>query len=226
MNLKSEESNILEGIKAIIFDLDGLLLDSESSWWKANEALLGKRGQEYTKELSRKVIGAGHKETMQMYKNMFGFEDDIDSLASERKKYMYEHLMKDMTFLDGGVELINELYSRGYPLAIATGGHSVEKVNQLLKGINLKDKFALIVSSEDLNRGKPHPDIYLHTASKLKIEPKLCLVFEDAVQGVMAGVAAGMRVIGVNKNEESRSGLRNAGAFLVEENLKDVLSKL
>ncbi len=184
-------------IQAVILDMDGLLLDSEPAWYEANIQLLKKRGHEYTKELSKQIIGTGHKEAVQLFKDKFNLPEDLETLAAERKSLMYETLFQDIQLFPGAKQLIYLLAKNKYKLAIATGGHTKEKVKEILNIFSLDTFFPVIVSSDEVAHGKPAPDIFLEAAKRLGIAPTYCLVLEDASIGVIAGNAAGMKVVAV-----------------------------
>lgn len=214
-------TQIPQNINVVIFDMDGLLIDSEPFWFDANTKLLAKRGKEYTTEIFRKVVGKGEKEIMELFKAELGISGEIDDLIKERKEYLYESLLKNLVAMEGAGELIEKL-SKKYKLAIATGGHSEQKAREILQALSIDTYFPIIVTSGDVKRGKPYPDIYLLTAEKLHVSPKDCLVMEDAVNGVEAAKAAGMMVFGINKDPWFYSKLQEAGANKVFKYLSEI----
>ena len=110
---------------------------------------------------------------------------------------MYETLFQDIQLFPGAKQLIYLLAKNKYKLAIATGGHTKEKVKEILNIFSLDTFFPVIVSSDEVAHGKPAPDIFLEAAKRLGIAPTYCLVLEDASIGVIAGNAAGMKVVAV-----------------------------
>lgn len=208
-------------IRAVIFDLDGLLIDSKGAWNETDRILLEKRGIRLTEEVLRKVHGTGQKESIEAYKKYSGLEGDTKELIKERREIFYNLVKNDLRILDGGEEIVRKL-SKDFILAIATGGHKKEKVLEILSKFNLATYFPIIVSSDEVLNGKPSPDIYFYTAKKLGVEPKECLVLEDAPNGAIAGKRAGMVVFGVNKDGKIREKLKEAGADKVFSNLKEI----
>lgn len=209
--------------KAFIFDVDGLLIDSEPSWNKADEAFLRKYGISFGPEIIAKTLGMGQKEVMEYYQNDLGMPGDPQELISERKELLYHFLLADLKLMEGAEQLIERCFDEDYWLAIATAGHTQEKIKEMLKALNLINYFPVLVSYEDVERGKPYPDIYLKAAEKLRVDPNQCLVLEDAPNGVKAGKDAGMVVFGVNKDPELQQALREAGADHVISRLSEIV---
>lgn len=213
---------IAENIRAFIFDFDGLLIDSEPFWDKADTEFLQKRGFEYTDELRVKTLGTGHREATEIFKKTFGIKGNTNTLIAERKEIFYKLLWNDLRLMEGAQGLIEMLFRSDYKLAIATGGHSVDKVQEILTALSLQTYFLVIVSSEEVKHGKPAPDVFLLTAKRLGVDTSACLVLEDAPNGVLAAKKAGMVAVGVNTNSDIRVALQNAGADTVVKNLTEL----
>ena len=213
---------IPSNIKAVIFDVDGLLVDSEGFWDKADKILLEKRGFRPTVELFRKRLGTGHISTIKIFKNEFGIEESIESLGNDRLVIFYELLWKDLQLMEGARELIKKLRKRNILCAIATGGHTQENLAEMLHKLNIFSQFSSLVTGFEVERQKPFPDIFLKAAENLEINPAKCLVFEDAPSGVRAAKRAGMIAWGVNKNSAIQKALKEAGADEVFRSLKEV----
>jgi len=209
--------------KAIIFDMDGLLIDSEPYWNKADEAFLEKYGISFTPEIIKKTLGMGQKEVMEYYQNGLGLEGDPQELIEERKELLYRFLLPDLQLMEGAEQLIERCFDDDYWLAIATAGHTQEKIKEILTKTNLQNYFPVLVSYEDVERGKPFPDIYLKAAEKLRLDPDKCLVLEDAPNGVKAGKEAGMNVFGINKDLKLQQALQEAGADQVISSLSEIV---
>lgn len=202
-------------IKAILFDLDGLLINSEPYWEKADRTLLKKYGHTLTADVREKLIGRGLRECAQLFIKHFNLTDSVETVIEKRHKELYKIFLKDLKLMPHAKDLIVRFKNEGYVLALATGGHLKEKVKEMLEKLEILDYFTEIISSYDIKRGKPYPDIYIECAKKLKVSPAECLVIEDAVNGVEAARGAGMKVIGVNKNKKMRSDLKKEGAYKV-----------
>ena len=208
-------------IKAVIFDLDGLLIDSEPIWHHAYEIFLKNHEVSDNPKVYERMIGRGLRENMVIARDELGVKGDIKGLLGQIRRIFYDLLSsKKNILMKCAGELLSMLNS--YKLAVATGGHTKEKCSQILKNVGIFDYFNVIVSSDDVREGKPAPDVYLETARQLEVEPLKCLVFEDAVNGVVSARAAGMRVFGVNPDEKLRTELKKAGADEVFSSLAEV----
>lgn len=210
-------------IKAVIFDLDGLLVDTEGLWKKTDIEFLKKRNINLNLETWDKIRGRGVREVIEFYKNEYGLQGEAKELVTKRRELFYSLANSDLKLLKGAEEIIKGLKEKGYLLAIATGGHTKEKTKLIISALGLYKYFDLLVSSDDVENGKPDPDIYLYAASLLGVNPSNCLVLEDAINGVLSGKRAKMRVFGVNKSSEFREQLEKAGADKVFSNLLEVL---
>lgn len=188
-------------IKAVIFDLDGLLIDSQPSWEDANRIFFKKYKLTNADGFIKSRKGMGLKDYIIDVKNTFELSQTIDELVVDIRKIFYDVFLnsKDLSVMHGGDVFIKKLYEADLPLAIATGGHTKERVEDILRALHLYKYFSLIISSDEVHKGKPFPDVYLYTAKKLQKKPDKCLVLEDSVPGVKAGKDAGMVVLGVNR---------------------------
>ena len=209
-------------IKAVIFDMDGLMIDSEPYWEKTTMALFAKQNKPYSPIINEYAHGRGLRDVIEYFKREWGIVGETDALIAERKEMLYEFLLNDLSFMEGAQELIRAIHKKSIPLAIATSAHVKERTNEILSKVDLAKVFAVTVSGEDVKKGKPAPDIYLKTAELLNIDPSQCLVFEDAPNGVIAAKAAGMTVYGINKDEDFYSKLKEVGADEVFRSLKEV----
>ena len=212
-------------INAVIFDLDGLLINSESAWDKAYFVFLKKHNVIDKPEISEKMTGMGLKDAIKIMIDELGLIGDVDELTEDYRQLFYDVFLKEKhVLMQGAGDLVQKLTSK-YQLAVATGGHTSEKCSQILKNIGIDKYFRVIVSSDDVNKGKPAPDVYLETARHLGVQPLKCLVLEDAVNGVLAAKAAGMLVYGVNADKKIRAELKKAGADEVYSSLKELTGK-
>ena len=172
---------MMNGIEAVIFDLDGSLVDSMWIWKDIDIDYLGRFGLVPPPDLSREIEGKSFSETAAYFKERFSLPD----------KYMNEVPLKD-----GVGEYLDWCLSKNIRLGIATS-NSRELVNSIARVHGLEHVFQCIMTSCDVGRGKPAPDIYLAVAGQLGIPPRACLVFEDIIPGILAGKAAGMKVCAV-----------------------------
>jgi HAD superfamily hydrolase (TIGR01509 family) len=181
---------------AVIFDMDGVLIDSGAHHRQAWIVLLGELGVTPPPGFWRRTIGRPSVEAVPLLLGASVAPAEARRLAN-RKHAHYETLAAaGMPAVPGVRAFVDVLRARGVPLAVATSARRVDTV-ELLGPLGLLDRFAAIVAAEDVTRGKPDPEVYLRAAERLGTPARACLVFEDAVVGVQAARAAGMRVIGV-----------------------------
>lgn len=211
--------------QAIIFDMDGVLIDSEPYWQKGTELFFKKHDLPYSPNISREVMGMGLREITEHFKKTYGLVGNTAKLTNDRRSLVYQELLKNIEPMPGAVELVNLFHSLNYPLGLATSGHSQEKAKEILEKLGLNGLFTVIVSGEDVEKAKPAPDIYLKTAELLKVDPKACLVIEDSSNGVFAAKAANMTVYGVNSDPKLREKLTSANSDKVFSSLMLITPK-
>lgn len=217
---------IPEDIKAVIFDLDGLLIDSEPAWEKADAELFRRHNKVHTPEINKQIMGMKPREIVKLFIEKYGFEGQIDDLLRERMDLVYGFLLDNLTLMEGAKEILDELQQKKIIMAIATSGHSKEKAAEITAKLGIDHYMKVILSGDDVLNGKPAPDIYLETALKISVVPFHCLVFEDAPNGVKSAKAATMRVYGVNKDIFLAAQLKEAGADQVFKSLTQFLTML
>lgn len=187
---------MLNNIDAVIFDLDGTLVDSMWMWKEIDVEYLSKFGIEVPSDLQQAVEGMSFSETAQYFKDRFNLSDPVDVIKAEWNKMAWNKYGNEVPLKKGVIEFLEELRSRGIKTGIATS-NSRELVNHVLKSLNITEYFDSVRTSCEAKKGKPAPDIYLLVADDLQVDPKNCLVFEDLALGVMAGKSAGMSVCAV-----------------------------
>lgn len=197
---------MLEQIKAVIFDLDGTLVDSMDLWRDIDIEFLGERGIEYEEALQEKIEGMSFTETAVYCKELYGLTESVEELKAiwnrmAKDKYRYEVQLKP-----GAKEFLDLLKKKGIKMGIATSNST-----ELIEAVNAAHHFdhymSCIVTACSVNKGKPAPDVYLEAARRLHVSPDECLVFEDIVKGIQAGKAAGMKVCAVE--DRSSAGQRD-----------------
>jgi len=175
-------------IKVIIFDLDGLLVDSLPLLYKAYNQVFTKYGCPLSLKDWREWINGSLKPKIWIQKNKLPVKED--EIRTEKKK-IYEKLIRDeLQLKSGALNLINNLYGK-YRLCIASASR-IESVKLAVNKFKLKSKFEKLISDTEMTKGKPHPDIFLKTAEIMKVNPDECLVIEDSIAGLKAAKAAGM----------------------------------
>ena len=194
---------MLTNIKAVIFDLDGTLVDSMGIWKDIDIEYLGARGLELPNDLQRSIEGMSFSETAHYFKERFQLSDTVDEIKSAWNQMAWDKYSKEILFKSGAKEFVHYLKKNGIKTGIATS-NSIELVKAVLGNHDMEKQFDSIHTSCEVSKGKPAPDIYELVANDLGVKPSECLVFEDIPQGIMAGKNAGMKVCAV---EDSYSAL-------------------
>ncbi len=183
-------------IKAVIFDVDGTLVDSMWIWKQVDIEFLGKRGIPLPEKLQSEIEGMSFSETAIYFKAKFDLRETLEEIKAEWNA-MAEDYYRTHIKLKGGVkELLELLQDKGFTMGIATS-NSRELVDHMLANHGIRQYFSKIRTSCEVEKGKPHPDVYLKVAEDMGIAPDNCLVFEDTLAGVMAAKSAGMKVFAV-----------------------------
>lgn len=177
---------------AVIFDMDGVLVDSEPTHFATTNLVLAGRGVALSQVEYDRCIGMDEQAFFTLLVERFQLEESADALARERVTASLIHLAeRPLPPLPGVLELLLSLQSEGKPLALASSA-TRRQVDLILDQLGVKRIFAAIVSKDDVKRGKPAPDLFVEAARRLGVAPTACLVLEDAALGVQAAVSAGM----------------------------------
>lgn len=201
---------MLENIEAVIFDLDGSLVDSMWMWYDIDVEYLKKFGIECPPDLQASIEGMSFSETSVYFKERFALPDSIEQIKKDWNDMAWDKYLHEVPFKEGAYDFLCHCKSKGIKLGIATS-NSRELVENIASVHGLDDFFSCIMTGCDVAKGKPAPDIYLAVAEKLGVLPENCLVFEDIVPGIKAGKSAGMKVCAVDdaysayQEEEKRS---------------------
>ncbi|MBR4344834.1 MAG: HAD family phosphatase [Lachnospiraceae bacterium] len=187
---------MLNNIDAVIFDLDGTLIDSMWVWKQIDEDYLAEFGHKLPDDLQEILEGMSFNETAAYFQDRFGITDDIDTIKNTWNKMAWDYYEKKVPLKPGVFEFLNVLKKRNIKMGVATS-NSPELVKMVLTNLNVINYFDAIHTSCEVEHGKPFPDIYLYVAEKLDVKPERCLVFEDILPGIQAGKAAGMKVCAV-----------------------------
>lgn len=194
--MKTDKSKMLLGKRAVIFDLDGSLVDSMWMWKEIDIEYLGRFGIPLPDRLQSQIEGMSFSETAVYFKEHFPIPDSIEKMKSDWNQMAWDKYMNEVPLKPGIPEFLEECRRRGIKLGIATS-NSRELVENVAKVHKLHDYFSCIMTGCDVNKGKPAPDIYLAVSKALEVAPKDCLVFEDIIPGILAGKNAGMEVCAV-----------------------------
>lgn len=197
---------MLDKIKAVLFDLDGTLVDSMWMWKDIDIEYLGRYGHELPGELQKDIEGMSLTETAGYFKNRFHLRQSLDEIKSEwmdmaRDKYRHQVLLKP-----GARDFLHYLKEKNVKTGIASS-NGIELVHTVLRAQNVDTYLDSVHTCCDVKRGKPNPDIYLLVAKELHAEPEECLVFEDIPMGILAGKRAGMKTCAV-EDDFSRNQIK------------------
>lgn len=189
-------NDMLNYIEAVIFDLDGSLVDSMWIWKDIDIEYLGKFGIDLPEDLQSKIEGMSFSETAVYFKERFQIPDSLEQMKQDWNQMAWDKYTNEVPLKKGIPAFLEECRRRGIKLGIATS-NSRELVDNITKVHRLDDYFSCIMTSCEVEKGKPAPDIYLAVADNLGVKPEKCLVFEDIIPGIMAGKNAGMKVCAV-----------------------------
>ncbi len=182
-------------LKAVIFDMDGTMLDTENMWLTVNTALAAHYGAVYDKEVRRRMMGRKDYECLSAFKEYFNLDEKVENLIARRRKMIMEKvsLAKEK---EGLTELLDLLDRLSVKKAVATSSFT-EFAHRLLSGFDLEKRFEVILTGDEISKSKPDPEIFLEAARRLGEEPADCLVLEDAQNGVESAFNAKMRVFAI-----------------------------
>ena len=176
-------------IRAVTFDMDGLMFNTEDLYDIVGEKLLNRRGQSFTTELKMAMMGLPGNSAFAVMKERCGLDDPIESLALECEELFVDLLPSAIEMMPGLEKLLDLLEANDIPKGIATSSHAAF-ADRALGMFDLKPRFEFVLTSESVTNGKPDPEVYLLAASKLGVSPAEMLVLEDSVHGSNAAIAA------------------------------------
>lgn len=203
--------DMLKNTDAVIFDLDGSLVDSMWMWKAIDIEYLGRFGIPLPEDLQSKIEGMSFSETAVYFKEHFHIPDSLEKIKNDWNRMAWDKYEKEVPLKPGIPEFLEGCSKHGIKLGIATS-NSRQLVENIVSVHKLRDYFSCIMTGCDVANGKPSPDIYLAVADALKVDPKRCLVFEDIIPGIQAGKNAGMKVCAVEdayslQEKESKQAL-------------------
>ncbi len=182
-------------IEAVVFDLDGVLIQSEEVWDEVRGAYVRERGGRWDAEVQRTMMGMSSVEWSRYLHEVAGIPDDPDTINDEVVRRMLAAYKQRLPLIDGAVPAVQRLAAH-YRLGLASSSNRT-LIDAVLDLAGLAEYFQATVSSEEVARGKPAPDVYLEAARRLGVEPARCAAVEDSHAGIRSAKAAGMRVIAI-----------------------------
>jgi beta-phosphoglucomutase len=191
--------------KAVIFDMDGTIVDTEKVWGEATRRIVEKkRGQcapEFFALLRSKTQGLDMRNACMVIKELTGIDDCIHALCREKEDLAHTLYRDGIVYNPGFFEFHDQLHTRGIKTAIATNAHN-STIGITQEALNIQQFFGEhIYGIECTGRGKPHPDIYIYAAQKIAVDPVVCVAIEDSAHGIKAAKQAGMFCIGINTSK-------------------------
>ena len=177
-------------IQAVVFDMDGLMFNTEDLYDQVGELILQKRGQRFTKELKLAMMGLPGNVAFEVMRTRCGLDDSVESLQKETDEIFADLLPNEIAKLPGLDPLLELIETKGIRKAVATSSHR-QFATKALGFFDLEPRFEFVLTGEDVKHGKPNPDIYLLAAQKLKITTASMLVLEDSLNGSLAAKKSG-----------------------------------
>ena len=181
-------------IVAVVFDMDGVLVDTEHLWDEVREELTGEWGGRYTPEAQEAMMGMSSHEWSRYLHETVGLRESPETINAEVVRRMLARYEIELPVVPGAGEAVRRLADDGYRIAVASSSNR-ELIDAVLRRLELAALFEATVSSEEVGRGKPAPDVYLEAARRLDVPASRCAAVEDSASGIRAAREAGMRVI-------------------------------
>lgn len=200
-------------LRAVAFDMDGLMFDTEDVYWKAADALLRRRGYEYTDELCAEVMGRPPRFCFETFIEKFRLRETWQALEAESEELFLAFLKDGYSAMPGLFELLERIESAGCPKAVCTSS-SERVLRAVLSRDRLLERFAFFITSEGVTRGKPDPQIYRMAAERFGISPSEMLVLEDSAAGCRAAHEAGAYCCAVRAQHNRAADLSAADRVL------------
>ena len=205
-------------LRAVSFDLDGLMFNTEDVYWEVGCELLKRRGQEFTRELASAMMGRPPKESFEVMIAWCNLDDTWQELQAETEELCVGLLEKRLAPMPGLLELLAALERAGIPKAICTSSPR-RFLTAVLEPFAMERRFQFMLAAEDVTHGKPHPEIYLKAAERFGLAPEHTMVLEDSQTGCEAAAAAGTFVVAVPSEHSRHQDFRVAS--LVADSLRD-----
>ena len=206
-------------LKAVAFDLDGLMFNTEDLYWDVGSEILRRRGCQLTTKLTDEMTGRRSHVSLQIMIDWHSLDDTVEELQRESEEIFDQFLEERVAPMPGLLDLINALERDAVPMAIATSSGRAF-VRRVLSLYNFEPRFHAILTAEDVSQGKPDPEIYLSAASRLNVNPPELLVLEDSQIGCRAATAAGAFAIAVPGNRTSHHDFSSAS--MIAKSLSDL----
>jgi HAD superfamily hydrolase (TIGR01509 family) len=182
-------------IRAVVFDLDGVIIDSEEVWEEVRRGYVAEHGREFRPDSQDRMMGMSTGEWSRHLAEEVGVPRTAEQVAADVLGRMAERYRADLPLIPGAVEAVRRIGER-FTLALASSSARI-LIDQVLATAGLRDAFQVTLSTEEVPRGKPYPDVYLAAAEKLGLSPAACAAVEDSSNGLRSAAAAGLAVVAV-----------------------------
>ncbi|MEZ4547402.1 MAG: HAD family phosphatase [Thermodesulfobacteriota bacterium] len=209
-------------INAVIFDMDGVMIDSEPLWEKTERILLARRGIDYSPDYRDKIVGLNQRDSGRLLVDTFDLDETVDDIINERISILTSIYEEELELIPALVPLLEQLAREGYRLAVASSS-PLRVVTFVLDMFSLHNHFLTVVSGDSVGNGKPHPDIYLHTADMLGVVPAECVAIEDSINGLRSAKGAGMYCIAIPDKRLTPEQFESADVIL--DSLRELTSE-
>jgi HAD superfamily hydrolase (TIGR01509 family) len=207
-------------VQAVVFDLDGVLVDSEHVWDDVRETLARERGGRWHDRAQADMMGMSSGEWSHYMHDVIGLTEPPDEINEEVVRRLLDRYQQALPLVDGAVDAVYRL-AEEFRLAVASSSNR-PVIDRVLLVSGLVELFEVTVSSEEVARGKPAPDVYLEAARRLRLEPTTCAAVEDSGNGIRSARAAGMRVLAIPNRRYPPAQEALAAADLVLGSLADL----
>ncbi|MGZ8691898.1 MAG: HAD family hydrolase [Gaiellaceae bacterium] len=182
-------------IEAVVFDLDGVIIDSEQLWDEVREGLARERGSRWNAQAQADMMGMSSTEWSRYLHEVIGLPEPPEQINREVVRRMLERYAAHLPLIDGAVDAVKRLAAH-WPLGVASSSNR-KLIDRVLEVSDLAPYFKATVSSEEVERGKPAPEVYLEAARRLGVKPARSVAIEDSASGIRSAHAAGMRVVAI-----------------------------
>jgi HAD superfamily hydrolase (TIGR01509 family) len=207
-------------IRAVVFDLDGVIIDSEEVWEEVRRGYVAEHGREFRPDSQDRMMGMSTGEWSRHLAEEVGVPRSPDQVAADVLGRMASRYRSDLPLIPGSVEAVRRIGSR-FTLALASSSARI-LIDQVLATAGLADAFQVTLSTEEVPRGKPYPDVYLAAAEKLGLAPAVCAAVEDSSNGLRSAAAAGLAVVAVPHGVYPPAPDALAGACLIVSDLSSL----
>ena len=211
-------------IKAVVFDLDGLMFNTEDIFNVSGRELVRRRGKEITEDVLSQMMGRRAQEAFEIMVELLELTEPVEELLAESSEIFYEQLERQLKPMPGLYELLEHIETCRLPKGVATSSHR-HYLEDILGRYDLLARFQITLSAEDVTHGKPHPEIYLKAAERLGISPEEMLVLEDSEAGTQSAAAANAVVVSV-PNQHSKGHDFTKATYVAESLIDPIVLQL